>query len=145
MSESSSSHLSVRQPSSGEIVSSQESILAQLVPEKIIRVYDKTIYTFLRSGGKTLGQLKMDRSLPREAAMMIFPRGRETFTLSYYPLEGDAQFVKELPMSDLRKAVDDLVQAGFPHRRIVAASKPTPVSETQCIANSVDSIQISSS
>jgi hypothetical protein len=68
--------------------------------------FGKTIYEFWRGDPKGDG--------PKEAAMIVFNKGRTLFTLHYYPLNSkELQIVEDLPISKLPEAAENLKSAGF--------------------------------
>lgn len=89
------------------------SLLAQLIPDKIIDSLDNRIYWFKRGPKKGT-----------DFAMLIITRGKNTFRLQYYPKEGEPQFAKDLEMSQLAAAIEDLIGAGFPVRRTISQGVP---------------------
>lgn len=94
-------------------------ILGQLVIEAENHFFGRHTYYFLRANGKSVRDIRSDRSLPRESAMIQFKDNATTFTLIYWPVEGGEQVAKDLPLDELANAVNDLVAAGFKHRKIV--------------------------
>ncbi len=108
---------------------SRDQLLGQLIPQHVSHAFGRKTYQFLRANGKTVEQLRWDRSLPRESATLIFVDGAKTFTLIYRPLAEGEQVVRDLPLEELANAVNSLVEAGFPHRKIaVKLEAPEPAS-----------------
>lgn len=81
--------------------------LTRLVPTKIINVTGMTIYWFQRGfRGRT------DPAV--DCAMITIRQGVSTFDLSYYPTKDSPQIVQRLELTELGKAIEDLIGAGFP-------------------------------
>lgn len=95
-----------------------DTLIRRLVVDRTVSVLDFTVYTFQRSKSTA------NKRGHRDGAMITVPRHGTTFKLSYYPLSGENQIVEELPVSELAKAVDDLVSAGFPHRVVTSPANP---------------------
>lgn len=100
----------------GALSLSADPISRRLIVDRTIRAGNVTLYVFLRKGGKTEGELKRDKTLPRDTAMItVDSRDESTFKLSYYPHNGDIQIVESLGMDQLERAIEDLIASGFPH------------------------------
>lgn len=54
-----------------------------------------------------------DPSVARQCAYITVDRDHQSFKLAFYPHGEPAQIVKNLPISQLPDAVDDLISAGF--------------------------------
>ena len=77
-----------------------------LHPYRVTDTLNMKIYEFWR------GNPKGDK--PKELAMIVLNKDRTHFTLQYYPLDSkDLQVVKDLPLSKLREAAENLKGAGF--------------------------------
>lgn len=110
---------------SAAVVISPSARLSGLKPYKVTDFAAGCVYSFLRvgctPGTHQRGSLS-DPKTPRQFAMVTLWRDKPTFTLSYFPLEGEAQIVKDLPLDQISQAVEDLIGAGF------ASDSPTPPS-----------------
>jgi hypothetical protein len=65
-----------------------------------------------------------------DSAMIVTTRGKSTFKLQYYPLNGEPQIVKELPMDQMDQAHLDLFAAGFgteEQRRAIRTVEPVDI------------------
>ena len=72
--------------------------------------------------------------------MIVFEKGKDTFTLSYYPLDAEAQIVEELPMEALEGAHRDLALAGFPHM-VVEPPREQPETRADALDQLADEAQ----
>jgi len=78
----------------------------KLSPYRITDTGFNTIYEFWRGDPKGDGA--------KEMAMIVFNRDKSSFTLQYYPLNSqDLQIVKDLPISKLHEAAENLKSAGL--------------------------------
>lgn len=104
----------------------------QITPFRVISVLDRTIYQFVKFGGKDIGARRAfeDPKVPRQMATICIIRGAKTFQLCFYPWQDRPQIVEDLPIEDLPKAVADLLVAGFGEEKDlqgVADKKGAPV------------------
>jgi hypothetical protein len=87
--------------------------LQRLKAYRVHDLPDRTVYEFWKIGGaaKSMYDLR-DRTNPRQCATITRYRN-DTFILAFYPDDGNNQVTKQLPLSQLGVAVDDLKAAGF--------------------------------
>lgn len=101
--------------------------LARLIPDQIVELPNGTAYWFKKGGtGSGRYQGRRERASGTDFAMIVVPRSGGTFKVQYYPKDGTAQIVAELPFDKLPLIIDDLAAAGFP-----VAVAPTLPSSTQ--------------
>ena len=77
----------------------------KLTPYRKLSLPDCLIMEFWRGNPTKKG--------PKELALLTFNRDKTAFKLSYYPLNGEIQVIRELNISELRQAANDLIEAGF--------------------------------
>lgn len=92
-----------------EIISSDSTLGlrdVKLSPYRINYNQNNIIYEFWRGNPKGDGK--------KEMAMIVFNLEKTKFNLHYYPLDStDLQIVKDLPISKLCEAAENLKSAGF--------------------------------
>lgn len=87
----------------------------QITPFKIVHGIDRTIYQFVKFGGKEQ-EVKAafnDPKVPRQMATICFVNEKDTFQLCFYPWQDQPQIMEDLPMKELPKVVTDLLAVGF--------------------------------
>lgn len=87
----------------------------QITPFKVISGIDRTVYQFVKFGGKEQGVRAAfnDPKVPRQMATLAFIQNKNTFQLCFYPWKEAPQIVEDLPMDELPRVVADLLAAGF--------------------------------
>ena len=104
----------------------RQLITSRLIVDRTISTSSYTLYVFTR--GPQTSRYARDAENARDLAMItVDSRDHSTFKLSYWPKGGDTQIVEALRASELGRAIEDLVGAGFPCHAPVRPSGPVTV------------------
>jgi hypothetical protein len=93
--------------------------LQRLQPKQVIDLLDRTIYTFYRTNLDH--PVENGKSRPKDLATITLIRSTNRIQFSYHPFkngnraEGEVsdQIIMDLPLADLPRAIQDLIDAGF--------------------------------